>query len=156
MGGPEMAPHTPHALGAPRRSRGTPRYSDRLLSGAPKWPPIPPHARGAPAKPWHPSILRQAPREAAGYAAFFAAHRGDRPDLESLYPICIAAPPDDWHLARPSPATAHASRGRRRHQKRTSVRVVSPNSPATRKAQETPQCSEMEPIVKAPNGKTPP
>src|SRR5204863_1211773 len=52
MGGPEMAPHTPqrssrpakavarldpprspkpHTLGAPRRSRGTPRYSDRLL-----------------------------------------------------------------------------------------------------------------------------
>src|SRR5207245_6934677 len=28
--------------------------------GAPRWPPIPPHARGAPAKPWHPSILRQA------------------------------------------------------------------------------------------------
>jgi hypothetical protein len=31
MGGPEMAPHTPHTLGAPRPSRGTPRYSDRLL-----------------------------------------------------------------------------------------------------------------------------
>ena len=26
MGGPEMAPHTPHTLGAPRQSRGTPRY----------------------------------------------------------------------------------------------------------------------------------
>src|SRR3989442_8856819 len=70
---------TPHTLGAPRRSRGTPRYSDRLRErcGAPKWPPRPPnrssrpgeavarldppHARGAPAKPWHPSILRQAP-----------------------------------------------------------------------------------------------
>src|SRR2546427_5830413 len=33
MGGPEMAPHTPQTLGAPRRSRGTPRYSDRLLIG---------------------------------------------------------------------------------------------------------------------------
>src|SRR5436189_269974 len=43
MGGPEMAPHTPQPLVAPRRSRGAPR---------------PPHARGAPAKPWHPSILR--------------------------------------------------------------------------------------------------
>src|SRR5882672_10666207 len=32
MGGPEMAPHTPHTLGAPRRSRGTPRYSDWLLA----------------------------------------------------------------------------------------------------------------------------
>src|SRR6267142_5568888 len=32
MGGPEMAPHT-QTLGAPRRSRGTPRYSDRLLAG---------------------------------------------------------------------------------------------------------------------------
>src|SRR3989442_2380629 len=31
MGGPEMAPHTPPSLGAPRRSRGTPRYADRLL-----------------------------------------------------------------------------------------------------------------------------
>src|SRR5258706_16286355 len=46
MGGPEMAPQTPHVrsapaqpgrsskpptLGAPRRSRGTARYSDRLL-----------------------------------------------------------------------------------------------------------------------------
>src|SRR5437899_12352636 len=43
MGGPEMAPHTPQPLVAPRRSRGAPR---------------PPHARAAPAKPWHPSILR--------------------------------------------------------------------------------------------------
>src|SRR5438445_10145854 len=34
MGGPEMAPHTPQTLGAPRRSRGTPRYSDRLLASA--------------------------------------------------------------------------------------------------------------------------
>jgi len=25
MGGPDMAPHTPHTLGAPRRSRGAPR-----------------------------------------------------------------------------------------------------------------------------------
>src|SRR3989442_15517146 len=41
MGGPEMAPHTPQPLVAPRRSRGAPR---------------PPHARGATAKPWHPSI----------------------------------------------------------------------------------------------------
>src|SRR3989442_8726782 len=45
MGGPEMAPQTPQPLVAPRRSRGAPR---------------PPHAGGAPAKPWHPSILRQA------------------------------------------------------------------------------------------------
>jgi len=29
--------------------------------GAPRWPPIPPNTRGAPAKPWHPSILREAP-----------------------------------------------------------------------------------------------
>src|SRR5437879_3007354 len=41
MGGPEMAPHTPQPLVAPRRSRGAPR---------------PPHTRGATAKPWHPSI----------------------------------------------------------------------------------------------------
>src|SRR2546428_13979875 len=34
MGGPEMAPHPPQTLGAPRRSRGTPRYSDRLLASA--------------------------------------------------------------------------------------------------------------------------
>src|SRR5438132_663139 len=30
--------------------------------GARNGPPYPPHARGAPAKPWHPSIRRQAPR----------------------------------------------------------------------------------------------
>src|SRR2546425_2509504 len=41
MGSPEMAPHTPQPLVAPRRSRGAPR---------------PPHARGPTAKPWHPSI----------------------------------------------------------------------------------------------------
>src|SRR2546430_10866990 len=38
-----MAPHTPQTLGAPRRSRGTPRYPAR----APKWPPLP-HTFGAP------------------------------------------------------------------------------------------------------------
>src|SRR5260370_21907609 len=32
MGGPEMAPPTPPTPGAPRPSRGTPRYSDRLLA----------------------------------------------------------------------------------------------------------------------------
>src|SRR5437016_3263678 len=32
-----MAPHTPHTLGAPRRSRGPPRYPART----PKWPPPP-------------------------------------------------------------------------------------------------------------------
>src|SRR6267142_6153326 len=45
MGGPEMAPHTPHTphtLGAPRRSRGTPRYSDRLLVRPPATPPFSP------------------------------------------------------------------------------------------------------------------
>src|SRR5256885_5380249 len=40
MGGPEMAPHTPHPLVAPRRSRGAPR---------------PPTARRAPATPWRAS-----------------------------------------------------------------------------------------------------
>src|SRR3989442_15201585 len=87
MGGPDMAPQvlqakgaTPpsdspgHTLGAPRRSRGTPRYSDRLrANGGPRHGPpgssseggyaplgLPrPHARGAPAKPGHPPILRQ-------------------------------------------------------------------------------------------------
>src|SRR5207247_1626159 len=82
MGGPEMAPHTPQPLLAPRRSRGAPRpppappapaeprpastpttparlaphplVPPRRSRGAPR----PPHARGAPAKPWHPSILR--------------------------------------------------------------------------------------------------
>src|SRR2546428_4253412 len=39
MGGPEMAPHTPQPLVAPRRSRGAPR---------------PPHVRGVPAKPGPP------------------------------------------------------------------------------------------------------
>src|SRR5206468_2926413 len=31
MGGPDMAPQTPQALGPPRRSRDGPRYPDRLL-----------------------------------------------------------------------------------------------------------------------------
>src|SRR6266851_5674070 len=33
MGGPDMAPPTPPTPGATRRSRGAPRYSDRLLAG---------------------------------------------------------------------------------------------------------------------------
>src|SRR5439155_14035717 len=40
MGGPKW-PHTPHTLGAPRPSRGTPRYCDRLLGRrvtAAAWP----------------------------------------------------------------------------------------------------------------------
>jgi hypothetical protein len=31
MGGPEMAPHTPPALGAPRRSRGAPRLTGEVV-----------------------------------------------------------------------------------------------------------------------------
>src|SRR2546425_4754350 len=47
MGGPEMAPHTPQPLVAPRRSRGAPR---------------PPTARRAPAKPWRASTPNRSSR----------------------------------------------------------------------------------------------
>src|SRR5216117_867497 len=36
MGGPDMAPQTPQALGPPRRSRDGPRYPDRLLTSRPR------------------------------------------------------------------------------------------------------------------------
>src|SRR5206468_11493723 len=83
MGGPEMAPHTPHTLRAPRRSRGTPRTPHTLgaPSGSRGTPRTPPHARGAPAKPWHPSILRQAPSKwgAPEWPPRFFKRRGLRP-----------------------------------------------------------------------------
>jgi hypothetical protein len=56
MGGPDMAPHTPPALGAPRRSRGAPRIpSHPLRTWGPDMAPKPPNARDAPAEPWRPS-----------------------------------------------------------------------------------------------------
>src|SRR3989442_10241831 len=60
MGGPEMAPHTPHTLGAPRRSRGTPRYSDRLLAklAAPREP-----AQRRAGEPREDPLLREAGAE---------------------------------------------------------------------------------------------
>src|SRR6267378_7738793 len=45
--GPEMAPNPPAFGAPPGETRGAPRLPA-------------PDARGAPAKPWHPSILRQA------------------------------------------------------------------------------------------------
>src|SRR5207249_2968020 len=48
MGGPDMAPQTPQTFGAPGMNPGAP------LS------PSPTRSGGAPAKPWHPSIFRQA------------------------------------------------------------------------------------------------
>src|SRR5436309_6050986 len=38
MGGPAMAPHTHQTLAPPRRSRGPPRYSDRLLRSSRRTP----------------------------------------------------------------------------------------------------------------------
>src|SRR2546427_8318787 len=76
MGGPDMAPQTPHTFGAPGMNPGAPLSPSPHTFGAPGMnpgaplSPRPPHARGAPAKPWHPSILRQAPcpRRAGGRA----------------------------------------------------------------------------------------
>src|SRR6059036_3414785 len=52
VGGPDMAPHTPHRSDAPRRSRGAPRachtMAHRSSWGAPIWPPTPPIARTRP------------------------------------------------------------------------------------------------------------
>src|SRR2546422_1895677 len=58
MGGPEMAPQTPRALVAPRRSRGAPR-SRACTRGPRNGPPNPPALGGAPVSPGRPSILRQ-------------------------------------------------------------------------------------------------
>src|SRR2546422_2029091 len=57
MGGPEMAPHTPPTLVAPRRSRGAPRpptlVAPRRSRGAPRPPTLvaPRRSRGAPRPP---------------------------------------------------------------------------------------------------------
>src|SRR5438132_14338998 len=53
MGGPEMAPQNPPALGAPRRSRGAPRSractrGPRNGPPNPEAPGAPPRSRGAP------------------------------------------------------------------------------------------------------------
>ncbi len=43
MGGPDMAPHSPHILGAPRGTRGTPRSYARF--GGPDMAPHSPNVR---------------------------------------------------------------------------------------------------------------
>src|SRR5947209_19253552 len=63
MGGPEMAPHTPQTLVAPRRSRGAPRH---------------------PAKPWRPSIRRQllhGPANLGGRLVVAQAEKGGMAEL---------------------------------------------------------------------------
>src|SRR3989442_15647565 len=80
MGGPDMAPQvlqakgaTPpsdspgHTLGAPRRSRGTPRYSDRLrANGGPRNGPPGSSSEGGYAPPRLPGHPPRAPRPSRG------------------------------------------------------------------------------------------
>src|SRR2546426_12114096 len=69
MGGPEMAPHTPQTLVAPRRSRGAPR---------------PPDARRAPAQPWRASISRSllhGPAHLGGRLVVAQAEKGGMAEL---------------------------------------------------------------------------
>src|SRR2546427_7692970 len=63
MGGPEMAPHTPQPLVAPRRSRGAPRSPNARRAPAKPWRASTPTARRAPVKPWRASTptARRAP-----------------------------------------------------------------------------------------------
>src|SRR5437764_959653 len=73
MGGPEMAPQTPHSLVAPRETRGGPRspacslVAPRETRGAPRSPArslvAPRETRGAPRSPAHSLV---APRETRG------------------------------------------------------------------------------------------
>src|SRR5438445_746334 len=64
--GERLTLHAGFGIDPPRPQRGTQppaglrRTRPPGHGGPPNGPPYPPHARGAPAKPWHPSIFRQA------------------------------------------------------------------------------------------------
>src|SRR5882724_9179342 len=115
---------SPRSLGAPRQSRGTPRYAAPVRSARPgkavaRLDTQPPFARRAPAKPWHASIRSPrslgAPRQSRGTPRYAAPVRSARPGkavarLDTQPPFARRAPAKPWHASIRSPRSRGASR----------------------------------------------
>src|SRR5882724_11517251 len=115
---------SPRSLGAPRQSRGTPRYAAPVRSARPgkavaRLDTQPPFARRAPAKPWHASIRSPrslgAPRQSRGTPRYAAPVRSARPGkavarLDTQPPFARRAPAKPWHASIRSPRSLGAPR----------------------------------------------
>src|SRR5438309_9991633 len=99
MGGPEMAPHTPRTLVAPRRSRGAPRSPTLVAPGEavarldPRTLVAPRRSRGAPRPPT--SVARRGNRGAPRFRSASASRHAAPPAEHERDHRCRYRQPED-------------------------------------------------------------